>query len=185
MSDFQQGRVAMWQDDSGSIPSVLDPTQSKVSSVSKFWAMPCPAVNPGHCELVQPFGIWLNAASKHKQAAWQLIQFITSAQTQLGAALKGAVLTPSRLSVLSNPKAKAKLPATFPAALTYILGHPDTALLPFIPEGVPLIQPIATGLSQLITSTTPVDQVMATMKTGVDAIMKAPGASGTGAFPTN
>ena len=47
--------------------------------------MPCQSVNPDHCELVQPFGIWMNKASTHKNAAWQLIQYITSKDTQVAA----------------------------------------------------------------------------------------------------
>lgn len=175
LQDFQQGRVAMWHDDSGSIPDVLDPDKSKVSSDTAFWSMPCPAINANNCALVQPFGIWMNNASTKKLAAWQLIQYLTTAKTQLGAAMAKKVLTPSRLSVLSDPAAKAVLPKTFPEALTYILGHPDTALLPFIAEGVPLIKPIADGLSDLITTDTPVAQIMATMKAGADNIMKQAG----------
>ena len=65
------------------------------------------------------------------------------------------------------------LPPTFPTALTYILAHPDAALLPFIPEAVSLIPPISNGLSNLITTTTPVADIMATMKAQEDAIMEA------------
>jgi ABC-type glycerol-3-phosphate transport system substrate-binding protein len=175
LQDFEQGRVAMWQDDSGTIPTVLDPKQSKVSKDTAFWAMPCPAVNPDHCELVQPFGIWMNKASSHKGAAWQLIQFITSQQTQIAAAKAKVLLTPSRNSVLTDPEAIAALPPTFPAALTYILAHPDVALLPFIDEGVAIIPPISNGLSDLITTNTPVPQIMATMKSGVNTIMTSAG----------
>lgn len=175
LQDFQQGRVAMWQDDSGSIPDVLDPNKSTVSADTAFWELPCPPVNPDHCALVQPFGTWINAASTHKQAAWQLVQFLTSAQTQSAAAQAKALLTPSRLSVLQDPATTAVLPKTFPAALTYILAHPDVALLPFIPEGVSIIPPIANGLSDLITSSDSVPTVMARMKSGVDAIMKKAG----------
>jgi multiple sugar transport system substrate-binding protein len=175
LQDFQQGRVAMWQDDSGTIPSVLDPNQSKVAKDTAFWAMPCPPANPDHCELVQPFGIWMNKASKHKNAAWQLIQYITSKQSQVAATKAKALLTPSRKSVLQDPATVAVLPKTFPAALTYILAHPDVALLPFIPEGVKIIPPISDGLSDLITSDKPVPEVMSTMKDGVDTVMKKAG----------
>jgi ABC-type glycerol-3-phosphate transport system substrate-binding protein len=175
LQDFQQGRVAMWQDDSGTIPSVLDPSQSKVANDTAFWAMPCPTANPDHCELVQPFGIWMNKASNHKNAAWQLIQYITSQETQVAATKAKALLTPSRQAVLKDPATVAVLPKTFPEALTYILSHPDVALLPFIPEGVAIIPPISNGLSDLITSNKPVPQIMATMKGGVDTIMKSAG----------
>ena len=175
LQDFQQGRVAMWQDDSGTIPSVLDPAQSKVANDTAFWAMPCQSVNPDHCELVQPFGIWMNKASTHKNAAWQLIQYITSKDTQVAATKAKALLTPSRNSVLKDPSTVAVLPKTFPEALTYILAHPDVALLPFIPEGVAIIPPISNGLSDLITSDKSVAEIMATMKGGVDTIMKKAG----------
>jgi ABC-type glycerol-3-phosphate transport system substrate-binding protein len=175
LSDFQQGRVAMWQDDSGTIPSVLDPNQSTVADDTAFWAMPCPPANPTHCELVQPFGIWMNNASLHKGAAWQLMQFITSQQTQLAAVKAKDLLTPSRQSVLDDPAAIAALPKTFAAQLKYILAHPDVTLLPFIPEAVSLIPPISDGLSDLITTNTPVAQIMATMTAGENTIMKQAG----------
>ena len=175
LQDFEQGRVAMWQDDSGSIPDVKDPTKSRVAADAAFYEMPCQAVNPDHCALVQPFGTWMNAASQHKGAAWLLIQYLTSAQTQSAAAKAGALLTPSRLSVLQDPAVVAVFPPTFPEALTYILKHPNVTLLPFIPEGVTIIPPIANGLSDLVATQKPVPQVMADMKTGVDAIMKKAG----------
>jgi multiple sugar transport system substrate-binding protein len=175
LQDYEQGRVAMWQDDSGTIPTVLDPTQSKVANDTAFAAIPCQAVNPDHCELVQPFGIWMNSASKHKGAAWQLIQYITSASTQKAAVAAKALLTPSRLSVIADPATTAVLPPSFATALTYDLGHPDVALLPFIDEGTAIIPPISDGLSDLITTKTPVAKVMATMKSGVDTIMKSAG----------
>ncbi len=174
LADFQQGRVAMWQDDSGNIPDVLDPDKSKVANDAKFWEIPCQPVNPDNCALVQPFGIWINAASEHKDAAWLLVQYITSKETQVNAVAAKALLTPSRNSVITDPATTSVLPPTFATALTYILAHPDAALLPFIPEAVSLIPPISDGQSNLITTTTPVADIMATMKSQEDAIMKRP-----------
>jgi multiple sugar transport system substrate-binding protein len=168
---FEQGRVAMWHDDSGMIPEVLDPEKSNVASETAFWSMPCPEVNPDHCALVQPFGIWINNASKNKEAAWLLVQYLTSKETQAAAAQAKALLTPSRLSVLSDPATVAKLPATFPEALTNILTHPNVTLLPFIPEGVAIIPPIQQGLQELITTERPVAEIMAEMGAGIQAIM--------------
>ena len=82
LQDFQQGRVAMWHDDSGMIGEVLDPAKSRVSEETAFTALPCQPVNPDHCSLVQPFGIWMNRASEHKGAAWQFMQWITSPEVQ-------------------------------------------------------------------------------------------------------
>ncbi len=175
LQDFQQGRVAMWYDDSGTIPEVLNPDKSRVSADTAFWSLPCQPVNPDHCNLVQPFGTWMNAASKHKGAAWQFIQYVTSKDSQSKAATAGALLTPSRLSVLKDPAVVAKLPKTFPETLTQILNHPNVALLPFIPEGVAILPPMLTGLSELNGTDKPVAQVIADMKAGVDAIMKKAG----------
>lgn len=175
LQDFQQARVAMWYDDSGTIPEVLNPDKSRVSADTAFWSLPCQPVNPDHCNLVQPFGTWMNAASKHKGAAWQFIQFVTSKDSQAKAATAGALLTPSRLSVLQDPAVVAKLPKTFPETLTQILNHPNVALLPFIPEGVAILPPMLTGLSELNGTDKPVAQVMADMKAGVDDIMKKAG----------
>jgi ABC-type glycerol-3-phosphate transport system substrate-binding protein len=113
----------------------------------------------------------MNAASEHKGAAWQLIQYLTSKETQAAAAKAGALLTPSRLSVLQDPAVVAEMPKTFPETLTYILEHPNVALLPFIPEGVAILPPMLNGLSELIATDRPVADVMADMKAGVDKIM--------------
>ena len=164
---FQQGRVAMWHDDSGTIPEVLDPEKSNVADSVAFWSMPCTEVNPDHCALVQPFGTWINNASEHKEAAWLLVQFLTSKETQAKAAQAGALLTPSRLSVLQDPATIAAMPATFPEALTHILQHPNVTLLPFIPEGVAIIPPIQQGLQELITTDRPVAEIMAEMGAGI------------------
>jgi multiple sugar transport system substrate-binding protein len=168
---FQQGRVAMWHDDSSMIPEVLDPEKSAVAEESAFWSLPCTDVNPDHCALVQPFGVWINNASQNKEAAWLLVQYLTSAETQAKAAQAGALLTPSRLSVLQDPATIEALPATFPEALTHILQHPNVTLLPFIPEGVAIIPPIQQGLQELITTDRPVAEVMAEMGAGIKAIM--------------
>ena len=102
------------------------------------------------------------------------VHHLTS-RPQVAATKAKALLTPSRNSVLKDPATVAVLPKTFPEALTYILAHPDVALLPFIPEGVAIIPPISNGLSDLITSNKSVAVVMATMKGGVDTIMKQAG----------
>ena len=175
LQDFQQARTAMWYDDSGTIPEVLDPEKSKVSADTAFWSLPCQPINPDHCNLVQPFGTWMNAASKHKGASWQFIQFVTSKETQAKAAMAGALLTPSRLSVLKDPAVVAVLPKTFPETLTDILNHPNVALLPFIPEGVAILPPMLNGLSELNGTDRPVVDVMADMKAGVDDIMRKAG----------
>jgi multiple sugar transport system substrate-binding protein len=169
---FQQGKVAMWHDDSGTIPEVLDPEKSSVADSVAFWSLPCQEVNPDHCALVQPFGTWINNASEHKEAAWLLVQYLTSKEVQAAAAQAGKLLTPSRLSVLQDPATVAALPPTFPEALTYILQHPNVTLLPFIPEGVSIIPPIQQGLQELITTDRPVAEVMAEMGAGIAAIMK-------------
>ena len=175
LQDFQQGRVAMWHDDSGMIPEVLDPEKSRVSEETAFHALPCQPVNPDHCSLVQPFGIWMNRASEHKGASWQFMQWITSKSTQSAAASAGKLLTPSRLSVLQDPAVVAALPKTFPEALTTVLGQPNVALLPFIPEGVAILPPMLNGLSELNGTDRPIAEVMADMGAGVDAIMKEAG----------
>jgi multiple sugar transport system substrate-binding protein len=120
---------------------------------------------------VQPFGTWINAASENKEAAWLLVQYLTSKETQAAAAQAGALITPSRLSVLTDPATVAALPATFPEALTHILQNPNVVLLPFIPEGVDIIPPIQQGLQELITTDRPVAEVMAEMGAGIKAIM--------------
>ena len=53
MQDFQQGRVAMWHDDSSMIPDVLDPEKSRVSEDTAFYVLPCQDINPDHCSRLE------------------------------------------------------------------------------------------------------------------------------------
>ena len=61
----------------------------------------------------------------------------------------GALLTPTRTSVVNDPASAQVLPPTFPEALGYILGHSNPVVLANLPEGVALTKPLHQALIEL------------------------------------
>lgn len=73
---FQQGQIAMWNDNSGQGPSVLDPTVSSVADDVEFAPMPT-----GPEEETQTFFGWSTAISSQSEKvgpAWLFLQWATS-----------------------------------------------------------------------------------------------------------
>ena len=94
----------MWHDDSGAIPEVLDPEKSARRRGDRLLVAAVPRrstlTTARSCSRSAPGS---TAASENKEAAWLLVQYLTSKETQAAAAQAGALLTPSRLSVLAGP----------------------------------------------------------------------------------
>ena len=166
----------MWHDDSGMIGEVLDPEKSRVSEETAFHGAPLPAGQPGPL-LARPAVRHLDEPRLGAQGCRVAVHAVdhVARRSRRKTATAGALLTPSRLSVLEDPAVVAAMPATFAETLSTVLGQPNVALLPFIPEGVAILPPMLNGLSELNGTDRPIAEVMADMGAGVDAIMKEAG----------
>jgi multiple sugar transport system substrate-binding protein len=173
-SDLEQGKVAMWWDDSSFVSDLTDPTKSPSAADLGFTEIPCAAVNP-QCVVVGPWAGFINKNSTHKDAAWQVLQFLTSKEAATHAVSVKALANPVRTSVTQDPTLSSAYPADYLAAVAYAGAHGNPVLLPFIPEGVAIIPPISLGLSELASNQGAVADIMATMTAGVNAIMKKAG----------
>jgi len=108
-SAFWTGKVGMILDWDAYAAFSNDPSQSKI--VGKVAYAPPPGT--GYGSLGGP-SLAINAASKHKQAAWELIKYLTSAKVETAMVQQSGYSSPSRLSVFDNPDL-VKLNPWFPA----------------------------------------------------------------------
>lgn len=103
---FASGKVAMWTDASTLLSGLLDPNKSKVAD--KVGLAPFPAGPAGFKPYnVVPWAVSIANQSKHKDAAWEFVKWLSSPEVMKKAQLAGN--TTSRTSLWSDPDVLAKL----------------------------------------------------------------------------
>src|ERR1700757_2092310 len=109
MGSFTQGRSAMWIDGVGWAPPLEDPNASRV--VGKVGYTVVPAGPKGQYSATYGDGIGIAAASKNKEAAYLLCQWVVS-KKQGARLVQAGGGVPFRNSVLNDPEVQAdvKLP---------------------------------------------------------------------------
>lgn len=141
---FQQGKVAMalqWQN---AAPQFVDPDKSRVIGKWKFIPMPGVRQADGKIKRHPVFGGWgicITKDSKNKDAAWEFIQWATTAQMEKELAYSGQG---ARRSTLTNPELVKKY-IEYPAmvdSLELSKGRPR------IPEWPEMADAIEVALSQ-------------------------------------
>lgn len=102
-SVFSQGNAAMCHLYPESTPEFIDPEKSRI--IGK-WDMALTAHRKGYRTIPGGGGegFQVAAQSKHKKAAFKLIEFLTSKEIELKAALAGINGNPCRGTTLDNPK---------------------------------------------------------------------------------
>lgn len=100
------GKVAMWTDASTLLPGLLDPQKSKVADKIGIAMFPA---GPGgqHPYMVVPWAVSISAQSKHKDAAWEFIKWLSSEEVMKKAQLAGNTTT--RNAIWSDKEVLAKL----------------------------------------------------------------------------
>jgi multiple sugar transport system substrate-binding protein len=96
---FQQGRAAMFTDATNFLAYFKDPNQSKI--VDQIGVAPLPAGPSGSHSTVISWGPAIAASSRKKEAAWYVIQYLTS-KAMSAAATEATHLPPSRQSVYNG-----------------------------------------------------------------------------------
>jgi multiple sugar transport system substrate-binding protein len=143
-ASFQQGTSAMFMDSIAFAAGFEDPTKSTV--VGKVgYAMHPEGVRRG--SQTGGFGIAIPKNAQNKEAAFLLMQWLTSKEQDLAIAMEGG--NPSRFSTYQNAELNAKFPysATFGEALKY--ADPDWR--PIIPVWGTINADIGTTMSQILT----------------------------------
>lgn len=101
MASFTQGRAAMWIDASGWAPPLEDPNASRV--VGKVGYTMVPAGPKGQFSSTYGDGIGIAAASKNKEAAYLLCQWVAS-KGQGARLLQAGGGVPFRNSIVDDPE---------------------------------------------------------------------------------
>jgi multiple sugar transport system substrate-binding protein len=141
---FQQGNAAMFMDSIAFAAGFEDPSRSTVVG-NVGYAMHPAGVRRG--SQTGGFGIGIPSNAQNKEAAFLLMQWLTSKEQDLAIAMEGG--NPSRFSTYQNAELNAKFPysATFGEALQY--ADPDWR--PIIPTWGTINADIGTTMSQVLT----------------------------------
>ncbi|WP_315704923.1 MULTISPECIES: sugar ABC transporter substrate-binding protein [unclassified Bradyrhizobium] len=134
MASFTQGRSAMWIDGVGWAPPLEDPNASRV--VGKVGYTVVPAGPKGQYSATYGDGIGIAAASKNKEAAYLLCQWIVS-KTQGARLLQAGGGVPFRNSILNDAEVQngVKLPKEWLQSVI------DSAKISKL--GLPVVIPVA------------------------------------------
>lgn len=141
---FQQGNAAMFMDSIAFAAGFEDPTKSTVVG-NVGYALHPEGVRRG--SQTGGFGIGIPSNAQNKEAAFLLMQWLTSKEQDLAIAMAGG--NPSRFSTYENAELNARFPysATFGEALRY--ADPDWR--PIIPTWGTINADIGTTMSQVLT----------------------------------
>jgi ABC-type glycerol-3-phosphate transport system substrate-binding protein len=105
LSGMQEGRVAMCIDASNCGPAVDDPKKS--ATAGKWGYAEVPRGPGGRHPSIYTHTLAINAASRHKRAAWLLLQFAASREAQRERALETG--EPTRTSVWKDPELERRM----------------------------------------------------------------------------
>ncbi len=141
---FRQGQAAMFMDSIAFAATFEDPTQSTVAGNVGYAMHP---MGVRRASQTGGFGLAIPSNAQNKEAAFLLLQWLTSKEGDLAVAMEGG--NPSRFSTYQNAELNAKFPysATFGEALEF--ADPDWR--PIIPVWGGINADIGTTLSQVLT----------------------------------
>jgi ABC-type glycerol-3-phosphate transport system substrate-binding protein len=105
LSGMEEGRVALCIDASNFGPAVDDPKKS--ATAGKWGVAEVPRGPGGRHPSIYTHTLAINASSKHKRAAWLLLQFATSREAQRERAMETG--EPTRRSVWQDPELARKM----------------------------------------------------------------------------
>jgi multiple sugar transport system substrate-binding protein len=175
--DLNQGKVSMFWETSGFSSDVIDPTKSKEAANIGFQVIPCPPSANDHCTMGSPWGLFMNKESKVKPAAWQLMQFLTSKETESSIVATGQAGVALRTSVSasaftgSNPV----LPKALGTAISYGLAHLHAHPFPPLPNLIELLTPFGQALSNIVSGQASPEAAMKQANDKATAVLKRAG----------
>ncbi|MCC6174874.1 MAG: extracellular solute-binding protein [Chloroflexi bacterium] len=103
---MQQGKASCFLDGMGNVQAIIDTSKGQLAEKMAFTNTP--SGPKGHFPQLAVHGFLINPASKKKDAAWAMVQWATSKEMMLWAALEKGHLAGTRSSMLTNPDVKKK-----------------------------------------------------------------------------
>lgn len=147
VSDFQQGKAAMFLDMSVFMSQMEDPTASTVAG--KVGYAPMPAGPAGSKPTGGAWAMSMSSSSKNKDAAWLLLQWLTCPETSAKLASISGVT--ARISALSSDAVKEKFPEDWLLAFQSALAaEVEETTFPTISRNEEYLDVIGTAFNSLI-----------------------------------
>lgn len=133
-------------------------------------------MGPGGHRMMNFFDMALsiNKDSKNKEAAWLVLQFITSMQVQQAQAEGGITAIPRISLVLSDPL-KAIYPEADLQTVLDTLGDAEPEYMPKIPEYVEIADILGTAASEVVAGTKTAEEALNEAQALIDQIMEDAG----------
>ncbi|MEM9427214.1 MAG: extracellular solute-binding protein [Pseudomonadota bacterium] len=165
---FAQGQAAMFLDSIAFAPTFQDESRSTVVGKVGYAMHPMGVTRASQ---TGGFGIGIPANAEHKEAAFLLMQWLTSKEGDLAVAMAGG--NPSRFSTYQNAELNEKFPwsATFGEALEF--ADPDWR--PIIPAWGKINADIGTTMSQVLTDGLDVQEALDGIAERTRALMEEEG----------
>lgn len=170
---MQNGKTAMWLDDSAAASYVFNSQGPAVSQIG-YASIPCPSTNPSYCQLSAPWGMFINpnADAAHQLAAWKLLTFLSGSSFQQGALTNGKIpALVTRSALLSAASTVSGIPSDLLPALNYIQTHIDPNAIPQTPAFNAAQQPLNVALSDIISGQSSPDNAFKTAQSQITAIL--------------
>jgi multiple sugar transport system substrate-binding protein len=165
---FAQGQAAMFIDSIAFAPTFEDESRSTVAGNVGYAMHP---MGVRRASQTGGFGLGIPANAQHKEAAFLLMQWLTSKEGDLAVALAGG--NPSRFSTYENEELNALYPwsSTFGEALQY--ADPDWR--PIIPAWGRINADIGTTMSQVLTQNLDIQEALDGIADRTRALMEEQG----------
>ncbi|PZX41235.1 carbohydrate ABC transporter substrate-binding protein (CUT1 family) [Roseinatronobacter thiooxidans] len=165
---FAQGQAAMFIDSIAFAPTFEDESRSTVAGNVGYAMHP---MGVQRASQTGGFGLGIPANAQHKEAAFLLMQWLTSKEGDLAVALAGG--NPSRFSTYENEELNALYPwsSTFGEALQY--ADPDWR--PIIPAWGRINADIGTTMSQVLTQNLDIQEALDGIAERTRALMEEQG----------
>jgi len=165
---FVQGDAAIYLDGNAFASTAENPQKSKVAG-KVGWALHPMGVR--RASMTGAFGVGIPKNAQNKEAAFLLLQWLTSKKGDLAVSMAGG--NPARQSTVDNPQLQAKY--GYMAALSEQLQYADEDWRPIIPAWGKINAELGTALSKMITEDLDPKETLDGVAVRIDAIMKDAG----------
>ncbi|MFC5703745.1 ABC transporter substrate-binding protein [Cohnella faecalis] len=169
---MQQGKAAMWIDVASLGPSLEDPAVSSVAGKIGYHVL------KGKGEDFTVGSVWaysITKTAKNKDAAWELIKYITGKEVSLQQILSGTNGSPARADVLELEEVKKVFNEDFIDALKVATSYSNPHYTPLIAEGSEIRSALSVAISEVITGQKESEKAMKEANEQTLAILKKGG----------
>lgn len=166
---MQQGKAAMWLDAAQLGPTLEDESQSQIAGDVGYVA----PVGEGEDYIVGAvWGFSMATDIAEPDAAWELIQFLTSRDVAVGQAVSGTNGSPARVDALTDPEVEELYNPDYLAAMAEAIAYANPNYSPIIPEGTEIRGAVSLALSKILGDQADVESAMAEANTTIEQLVK-------------